>query len=167
MALQILAWRIVANGGNRGNSVVGEIRIYVEGGGDSKDSKAAVRQGFRLFFDQLVEKARNRRIRWQIIACGGRNQTYDSFETALRTNPAAFNMLLVDSEGEVNDECRIHLRTRDGWRLNTAFEEQCHLMVQMMEAWVIADTEALEQFYGQGFYVGSIPGNANVEQIQK
>jgi hypothetical protein len=147
--------------------VVEEIRIYVEGGGNSKDSRAAVREGFRHFFDQLVEKARTRRVRWQIIACGGRNQAHNDFETALKTHPGAFNMLLVDSEGEVIQDARDHLRARDGWPLNTAANEQCHLMVEMMEAWIIADTDALRKFYGQGFDVGAMPGNPNVEQIRK
>ena len=156
----------MANGRDRGHPLVGEIRIYVEGGGDSKDSRAAVRQGFRIFFDQLVEKARKRRIKWQVIACGGRDQAHDDFETALKTHQEAFNVLLVDSEGEVQQEARTHLRVRDGWPLATASSEQCHLMVQMMEG-IIADTDALDRFYRQGFNVGAIPRNPDVERIRK
>jgi len=40
-------------------------------------------------------------------------------------------------------------------------------MVQMMESWLIADTEALKMFYGQGFNANAIPRHANVEQIAK
>jgi hypothetical protein len=40
-------------------------------------------------------------------------------------------------------------------------------MVQMMEAWFIADIEALKRFYGQGFKENAIPKNLNVEKINK
>ena len=40
-------------------------------------------------------------------------------------------------------------------------------MVQMMEAWLIADREALVRFYGQGFGENTIPKHSNVEQIDK
>jgi len=40
-------------------------------------------------------------------------------------------------------------------------------MVQTMEAWLIADREALARFYGQGFGVSAIPMHSNVEQIDK
>lgn len=40
-----------------------EIRIYIEGGGDSKDGKAEIRKGFGAFLVSLREMARKRRIR--------------------------------------------------------------------------------------------------------
>jgi hypothetical protein len=36
-----------------------------------------------------------------------------------------------------------------------------------MEAWFLADREALTEFYGQGFLAGSLPGQPNIEQIPK
>jgi len=36
-----------------------------------------------------------------------------------------------------------------------------------MEAWFLADREALIEFYGQGFLAGSLPGQPNIEQIPK
>jgi hypothetical protein len=40
-------------------------------------------------------------------------------------------------------------------------------MVQIQEAWLIADRDTLAAYYGQGFNHNSIPSNQNVEQIAK
>lgn len=40
-------------------------------------------------------------------------------------------------------------------------------MVQMMEAWIVADVETLQKFYGQKFNPKAIPKHKNVEQIAK
>lgn len=40
-------------------------------------------------------------------------------------------------------------------------------MVQVMEAWLVADSEALKRFYGQDFNAKLIPSNPDVEQIDK
>lgn len=45
--------------------------------------------------------------------------------------------------------------------------DQCHLMVQTMEAWFIADADTLAQFYGQHFNRNSLPGAKDVETIDK
>jgi len=147
--------------------VVSEIRIYIEGGGDSKDTKAFLRQGFSAFLKELVDIARNNKRRWQLITCGSRGAAFDAFTTSMRQNPQAFNVLLVDSEAPVETTPWAHLRERDGWNATSVLDDQCHLMVQAMEAWLISDLEALAGFYGAGFNRNSIPGNANVEQVAK
>jgi hypothetical protein len=43
----------------------------------------------------------------------------------------------------------------------------CHLMVQTMDAWFIADIETLEKFYGKDFKKNALPKNYNVENIDK
>ena len=40
-------------------------------------------------------------------------------------------------------------------------------MVQIMEAWFLADQEALRQFYGSKFNHKKLPGNTEVEEIDK
>ena len=147
--------------------MVGEIRIYFEGGGDCTGQKSQLRQGFSAFLGDLVERCRERRVRWRLIACGSRGQAFQDFETALRTHPQHFNVLLVDSEGPVAEPPRRHLESRDKWPLSEVADEQCHLMVQMMEAWFIADPAALKKFYGQGFNASALPKNRNVEEIDK
>jgi hypothetical protein len=83
----------MANGGNWGDEVVKEIRIYAEGGGDGKDQKARIREGFSSFLNELRLLARAKRINWQIIACGSRNDTYRNFQNALEDHPNAFNVI--------------------------------------------------------------------------
>lgn len=147
--------------------MVTEVRIYVEGGGDGKESKAQLRQGFSQFLNDLRNVARSKGIRWQIIACGPRNAAFRNFQHALEDHPHAFNVLLVDAEAPVNGPPLKHLNYRDGWRTSGLADEQCHLMVQIMEAWLIADVETLRRFYGQGFNSNHIPNNPNVENISK
>ena len=40
-------------------------------------------------------------------------------------------------------------------------------MVQAMESWFLADKQALTDYYDQGFLVGSLPGQPNIELIAK
>ena len=40
-------------------------------------------------------------------------------------------------------------------------------MVQVMESWFLADKDALQAYFGQGFRMRSLPANPNVEQIPK
>jgi hypothetical protein len=51
---------------------VKEIRIYLEGGGGAQ-TKARLRIAFGQFLEPLQIVAREKRIRWQIIACGSRS----------------------------------------------------------------------------------------------
>jgi len=147
--------------------MVSEIRIYVEGGGDGSESKAATRRGFGQFLDPLRQLARSRRIRWQVVACGGRNATFDDFKIALRSHGDAFNLLLVDSEAPVSQPPWAHLLARDGWPRPSAGDEQCHLMTQCVEAWLVADRHALREFYGAGFNEHALPAHTNVEAVDK
>jgi len=93
--------------------------------------------------------------------------TLEDFKNALKAHPHAFNVLLVDAEAPVNSSACQHLKQRDNWSFTHFDDEQCHLMVQTMEAWLIADIEALKKFYGNGFNENAIPKNPNVEQIDK
>lgn len=147
--------------------MVKEIRIYAEGGGDDSQTRSLIRKGFSGFLKKLIAKAREKRIRWQIIACGSRNDAFSNFMNALEDHPNAFNVLLVDSEDQVDTTPWEHLQNRDGWDSQGINDEHCHLMVQMMESWFIADINTLKQFYGQGFQENSLPRNQKVEEINK
>lgn len=157
----------MAHGRVGGNTVVAEIRIYVEGGGEGANGKAKVRQGFGQFLDNFRTLARQNRIKWSIIACGPRNTTYRNFTNALIDHPTAFNILLVDSEGTVHLTPWQHLQQQDGWSNPGVEDEQCQLMVQMIEAWLVADLETLKKFYGPNFRPNALPKTQNVEQIPK
>jgi hypothetical protein len=147
--------------------MVTEIRIYIEGGGDKKDTKKAIRLGFSEFLKDLRQIAQENRIRWQIIICGSRQNAFGDFKSALKTNPNAFNILLVDAEAPVNTTPCQHLKFRDDWDLPNVDDEHCHLMVQTMEAWLIADLGTVKKFYGAGFKENAIPKNPDVERIDK
>lgn len=148
--------------------MVKEVRIYIEGGGDGKDSKAKLRQGFSLFLKEICATARSKKIGWNIILCGSRNTAFRDFKNALEDHPNAFNILLVDAEAPYKTTSPWqHLKNRDNWSSLDADDNCCHLMIQTMEAWLIADITALENYYGQGFNTNAIPKNSNVEEIDK
>lgn len=143
-----------------------ELRLYVEGGGDSKLLRTACRQGFSEFLGKAGLKGHMPRI----VACGGRKQAYDDFCTALSNGKKA--LLLVDSEDHVTTvSAWQHLLIRQGDQWLTpegASEEHCHLMVQCMESWFLADRQTLETFFGQGFKTNALPVAANpIESITK
>ena len=104
----------------------------------------------------------------RIVARGSRKNAYDGFNTAL-VNEEGSPMLLVDAEGPVTAKgAWQHLKERDGWnRPQGAKDSHGHLMVQVMESWFLADREALEAFYGQGYRPNALPSGQNVEQIPK
>lgn len=126
-----------------------EIRIYVEGGGDMAYGRARIREGFSQFMRDLKALARHKGIRWSIVACGSRDSAFDDFRVALKSHPSAFNVLLVDAEGSVAEGVSpwLHLGQRDSWQKPTGCaDDQCFLMVQCMESWLIVDRAALNKF---------------------
>jgi hypothetical protein len=145
---------------------VSEIRIYVEGGGDA-NSKARMREAFSKFFAESRDAARQRRARWSVILCGSRDDAFKAFQAGLKSHPDARVFLLVDAEEPVAGSPREHLAAREPWDLSSTADEQCHLMAQVMESWFLADPDALERFYGQGFATRQIPKRQNVEEVPK
>jgi hypothetical protein len=147
---------------------VSEIRIYVEGGGNGKESKATFRSGMSKFLREVVQLARSQKIDWTLVACGSRNDTFRNFQIALKNHPNAFNLLLVDAEAPVTvASIPQHLQAHDRWNITAINETQYHLMVEIMENWLLADVDTLAQFYGQNFNRNAIPNTQNVEKISK
>ena len=149
------------------------VKIYLEGGGDAASLKAECRQGFSKFFESAGFKGKMPRV----VACGSRNDAFDSFCTAISQGKFAF--LLVDSEDAVvathqqgnSDQWKPwdHLKQRDNWnKPANATDVHCHLMVQCMEAWFIANHQNLADFFGQGFKQNKLPHAANsIESVSK
>lgn len=133
-----------------------EMRLYVEGGGESKLLRTACRRGFSEF----LSKAGLKNCMPRIVACGGRDQAYRDFCTALKQGANAA-MLLVDSEDAVTDTSPwAHLSRRPGDRWaapRDSTDDDCHLMVQCMESWIVADQETLSAYFGQGFNATALP----------
>lgn len=143
------------------------VKLIVEGGGDRK-SKSANRDCRRAFGAFLEEAGLAGRMP-SIEAAGGRQQAYDAFKTA-HTRDSRTVVLLVDAEVPVAaPNPWTHLKTNDDWdRPAGASNDQCHLMVQVMESWFLADREALADFYRQRFRPHALPGNPRqIERISK
>ena len=143
--------------------MVKSIQIFVEGGGSGK-ARAQLRTGLGRFLKKVGVTCR-------IVACGGRDAAFDDWKRAtLSSQRGEIKLLLVDSEEPVVAGFTPwrHLGTTDpSWQAPAESESQCHLMVQTMEAWFLADPEALAAYYGQHFGAKALPGRENVEQIAK
>jgi hypothetical protein len=146
---------------------VNGIAIYLEGGGDGKDTKAALRQGMDAFLATLKDAAREKSWRWRLICCGSRNAAFDAFRNAVHNGDDTVVALLVDAEGPVTGSSRAHLKAADKWDLAFASDDMVHLMVQTMEAWIVADPEALAAYYGQHFGTNALPRAQNLEEVAK
>lgn len=141
-----------------------ELWLYIEGGGD-RFSKARLREAFSRFLSQPRQAAYARAIQWRLVMCGSREEAYRMFQKRLQDSPSVLTFLLVDAERTVSGTPREHLGKGDAWDLSFATDKQCHLMAQVMESWFLADPEALERFYGQGFAAGQIPKRKIVEEV--
>lgn len=145
------------------------VKLFVEGGGSTNALRTQCREGFARFIDRAGVARKPR-----IVACGSRREAFDNFCTEIGQGRDA--MLLVDSEAPIAAEFQKpanlrdawkpweHLRQRpgDGWdRPAGAHDGDCHLMVQAMETWLLADREALGEFFGAGFDGGSFPSQEN------
>ena len=140
----------------------------MEGGGDGKDGKAALRQGMNAFLGEAKAAAESLGWRWQLTACGGRDRARRGFLRALENQGAKdVAILLVDAEGSLTREPIDHLQDRDGWDLISASERAVHLMVQTMETWIVADPAALAGFYGQGFRASALSSAVDLEAVPK
>ena len=150
-----------------------DVYVYAEGGGDS----AALHTEFRQAFAEFLSKTtlgKTRRPR--VVPCGGREQAFDSFKTAIGQGQNA--LLLVDSEDPVsaghqapppeNWQPWAHLKQQAGWDKPPAgTDDDCHLMVQCMESWFLADWFAVGAFFGTGFDASALPTNENIEGVLK
>lgn len=149
------------------------VKLYVEGGGTTA-LNTACRESFTTFITKAGLKKRPR-----IVACGGRRDAFDAFCTAITNGEEAF--LLVDSEEAIDAQYQqgelntwrpwAHLKAwaDDDWdKPESVVETDCHLMVQVMESWFLADRDALKAFFGQGFRENSLPAADNaIEGIPK
>jgi len=124
-----------------------------------------------VFLGALKQRAQQRRWTWKLVPSGSRQEAFDAFRNA-RARPSAGEViiLLVDSEASVRAATRTdHLRRRGGdeWDLRGVPEAHIHLMVQAMEAWIVADVVALAAYYGQGFRAKVLPQRKNLEDEPK
>ena len=146
------------------------IHIYIEGGGDSKEQHARLREAFSKLFERAGFGGRMPRL----IAGGGRQQTFDRFCTAIRgANSGDHPVLLVDSEDPVethdfapgSDVPWRHLAEREGWvRPDGMASNQVHLMVTCMETWIVADRETLRRVFADCLQENALPAEDDLEK---
>ena len=136
------------------------VKLFVEGGGEHA-------REFRGGLGKFIEKAGAAGKMPRIVICGRRDNAFDKFRTAHANGEVA--MLLVDAEEPVTAVGPWeHLKGRDNWdRPAGTTDQQCHLMVQVMESWFLADMAALVSYYGQGFRRQALPQNPNIEDVSK
>lgn len=124
-----------------------DAKLYVEGGGgDSNELRARCQEGFRKL---LMSSGFSGRLP-RIIACGSRQDAYDSFKTAHLAGQISSVFLLVDSEDPIADLEMPweHLKLRDDWeRPAGATDDQVLLMTTCMETWIVADRDGLTRFF--------------------
>lgn len=146
-----------------------KIKLFVEGGGDGNAQHAVFRENFR----KLLAKAGFEGSQPAIVPCGGRRAAYENFCTYSKDDTSGWGILLVDSEAPVDAKIQSpweHLKKRkeDGWsRPDNTLDEQCHLIVQCMETWFVADVDALNEFYGADFKAEKLQKRPDVENMPK
>ena len=139
--------------------MVSRVVIHFEGAKD-------LREGFVKLFGNHIERARQKRIHFDMIAGGSNAETVKDFLRSCRRNPSDLNVLLIDSEGSAPSaaEAIRALRSRSYWDANAAPDDgQLNFMVQAMEAWFIADPQAMARYFRNGFAVGRLPHPQNAE----
>lgn len=142
---------------NRGHTVVkagsrarNDVFVYMEGGGDSDALKVELRQGMATWLGKYPA-LRGKLPR--VVACGGREQAFDQFKTALAQGKNA--LLLVDSEACVDLSHQAlpeerwlpwsHLKQQAGWtQPDAAGQQDAHLILKQ------ASQNSAKGVYGKG-----------------
>ena len=143
------------------------VAIYMEGGGNGRDTKDALRRGMGALLGPLKQAARDKSMRWRLVCCGPRDEAFRRFQNTLQDGDDSVVVLLVDAEQPVATAPGVHLQARDRWDMMNIDTNSVHLMVQTMEAWIVADANAVRGYYGQGFNAGALPRAADLEGVSK
>lgn len=123
--------------------------VYLEGGNH-------LRRPMRNFLRRAV----GNNIALNILPCRDRDRAIRLFGQTSSSDA----LLLIDSEGDDLTTLRQFVLSRTGFPDAT---DRSFFMVQLMEAWFLADRQALVAYYGQGFNAGRLPGNRQPERIPK
>ncbi len=128
------------------------IRLYFEG-------DPRLKPGFSQFLKEVHQLGRQNRCELKLVATGG--TPVQDYMAGRRSNPEAWNVLLLDSEGPLT----LDLPHKKG--LREVDKGSVFWMAQLMESWLLADIQALKGYYGRNFNSEAIPKNPDVEGIPK
>jgi S-formylglutathione hydrolase FrmB len=127
------------------------VKLYVEGGGDGKDQHTAVAKAFSKFFENAAISRRPR-----VVVRGGNRQAWDGYQSAKSRNESA--ALLIDSEAAFHGGSVRDFLIAQGFAVNDSHQDdELHLMVRCMEAWLLADRTALAAYFDKGFNENVLP----------
>ena len=154
--------------------MVKEINIYIEGGARNQDraASAALRRGFSMFLTKLCPEIRAKNIKLNTVIVGSTELTCKIFTQANEKSPDKFFILLVDSDVAVDEAEKSKTFLQNNPKLvkcdlSNVEENQCHLMVQVMETWFLADVETLKNHFGRDFKENKLRKTVSIEAIAK
>ncbi len=136
-----------------------QIRVYFEG-------NTGLKRPLQIF----LEKADPRlKARIKPIPGRGRDDAVYDFLLSVSRDPNLNHVLLIDSERPDDGYLFDKLTQEGSWRPRKPVptERQVGWMVQIMEAWFLADQEALHAYYGSDLQANALPPNPRVEAIPK
>ena len=85
----------------------------------------------------------------------------------IRPRPNSSTCCWLTRRGQAAQPPRTHLQQRDGWDMACAEEESVHLMVQVMETWIVADASGVGSYYGPSLLEKALPRAQNLETVGK
>ncbi|MCY4559925.1 MAG: DUF4276 family protein [Chloroflexi bacterium] len=124
------------------------MEVYLEG-------HRRLRVPMKSFLRNAVRTIHNQSVTLNVEPCGSGD---DAIKRCVKNTGS---ILLIDSEGEVSPQLIVRVSGQIG-STNRAF-----YMVQQMEAWFIADRDALADYFGPGFRESALPQRNNIEDAPK
>ena len=108
----------------------------------------------------------------RIVRGGGRDETFRKFRIRFNQSlPGEFPLLLVDSETPVRSghSARRHLENQDShWEWPDGIgDDNVFLMVQVMEAWFVADRQLLKRYFGNQIRENKFKAWPDLEDVPK
>jgi hypothetical protein len=148
------------------------VRVYIEGGSEGRAADSDFRRGWRKFLNELHELARaNGYHGLDVVRGKGRADAFRRFQHHREAHPGDLCVLLVDAETAVSEGIRVWdivaNREEDKWqRPSWATEDHLYLMVHTVETWLLADQDALRNFFKRDFDPSPLP-TTNLEDRPK
>ncbi|MCX6594703.1 MAG: DUF4276 family protein [Acidobacteria bacterium] len=144
------------------------VTLFVEGGAPPDQNGRSQGRAFNRLCARAVKtllgKVSKRHI--DVVPCGPNRNAIEQFRSALEGQQYELPVLLVDSEGPVRTNPLAHIAQLNSIVPGLLNEDQVHLMVQLMEAWLLSDPDALHLYFGRGFRKREVP-SVELEEIPK